>query len=130
MTEQNINNDQKIILCVAVWGEDFLRNFIEFSLNSLMSAGNIPYLSSQGNVAFVFYSDRHGIETLKVSNVLVELKKYAQVNFAEIKGKKILGNYRTMNDCHRDFIKRNQDATLFFICPDTVFSENALGYIF
>lgn len=43
---------------VTVWAEPFVTKFLDYSLPSLLSANNIPYLSSQADLTFHLYTDR------------------------------------------------------------------------
>lgn len=118
-----------ISICVAVWGESFISNFLRYGLESLLSEKNIPNLARSGNVTFSIYSDRKGISCLRCSENIARLKQFVDIKYFEIKGVQILGNYRSMNDVHRDFIRSNYGADLFFICPDTIFAKDALTKI-
>lgn len=43
---------------VTVWAEPFVRKFLDYSLPSLLSANNIPYLAAQADITFHIYTDR------------------------------------------------------------------------
>jgi len=56
---------------VTVWGEPFVRKFLDFALASQLTPGNLPALSDQADVLYRIYTDREsepyfypGIETL------------------------------------------------------------------
>ncbi|MDA0239885.1 MAG: hypothetical protein O3A84_07635 [Proteobacteria bacterium] len=43
---------------VTVWAEPFVSKFLDYSLPSLLSANNIPYLSRPADISFHLYTDR------------------------------------------------------------------------
>ena len=43
---------------VTVWGEPFVRKFLDYSIASQLSAGNLPALSADAEITFHIFTDR------------------------------------------------------------------------
>ena len=64
---------------VTVWGQPFVRKFIDLSLTSQLAPGNLPALSNNAEVYYHIYTDKVSQKFFK-SN-LFELSKYAKIQF-------------------------------------------------
>ena len=120
----------KLSICVVVWGEEFVETFLNYSLLSILSEDNLPDLAKKVKISVNIYTNKKGFQTIKKSEPFKILSEFASISFFLVKGTKILGPYRSMNDCHRHFISKNKKNSLMIICPDTIFSNSALGYLY
>ncbi len=120
----------KISFCVAVWGRKFTDNFLNYSLNSLLEYNNIPSLSKKSRIKFKIYTTNSDLSYISQSVIISQLLQYAEIEYFLISGVNTLGNYISMNHCHRDFISRSKGDILFFICPDIIFSDGAIMKIY
>ena len=120
----------KLSICVVVWGEEFVETFLNYSLLSILSEKNLPHLAKKVKISMSIYTDKKGFQTIKKSASFKILGELASINFFLVKGMKVLGPYRSMNDCHRHFISKNKKNSLMIICPDTLFSDSSLGYLY
>ncbi len=64
---------------VTVWGESFVRKFLDFALPSQMAPGNIPGLSQEADIIYRIYTDRES-EPHFYPN-LDNITKYCDVEF-------------------------------------------------
>jgi len=64
---------------VTVWGQSFVRKFIDLSLVSQLALGNLPTLAKNADVYYHIYTDKESRKFFK-SNLL-ELSRYAKVQF-------------------------------------------------
>lgn len=128
---KNISNiPNEIYICVPVWGREFSETFLNYSLKSLLSAKNLPEIAKSTVIKFTIYTDKNSYKIMKKSKYFDLLCQYVEVDIFLIKGFSIIGNYMAMNDCHRHFIAANFDKSLILICPDMIFSDGALGYLY
>ena len=64
---------------VTVWGQSFVRKFIDLSLVSQLALGNLPALTKNADVYYHIYTDKESRKFFK-SNLL-ELSRYAKIQF-------------------------------------------------
>jgi hypothetical protein len=64
---------------VTVWGQSFVRKFIDLSLVSQLALGNLPALAKNADVYYHIYTDKESRKFFK-SNLL-ELSRYAKIQF-------------------------------------------------
>jgi hypothetical protein len=64
---------------VTVWGQPFVRKFIDLSLFSQLSPGNLPKIAKSAEIHYHIYTDKASRELFGSS--LLELSKYAEIKF-------------------------------------------------
>lgn len=127
----SVKNVQKELqICVPVWGKEFTETFLKFCLMSLLSEENLPKIAKKTKIRLTVYTSRNSFVIIKKSENFKLLGQYADIDVFLIRGNSIIGSYRSMNDCHRHFISKNINKSLMLICPDMIFSNGALSYLY
>jgi len=130
----------------VVWGEKFVRNFLEYCLSSLLAPGNIPFLAEREKVLFIVYSTPESIEAIDTAPQFRKLQDYAEVLFVEIpehlivatKREDIPPNLRYTNTLQllsaqhyiATSLARSKGAGAMYVVPDWIYSENCLSAAF
>lgn len=119
LTERSIN-----IHCInVVWGTEYVRLFLDYSLPLQLTKGNLGALKGRGKYRiFTTNPDRHVIEN---DAIFQQLCAYIQVDFVEIETPAVCDKIHRMNTCHRQAIQdaASEDAALVFLCPDILVSD-------
>ena len=68
-------------LTTIVWGENFVDNFIDFIIPSLLTEGNIPYLNTKTKIFYQIFTNDESINKINNSKNFKELLKYCNVFF-------------------------------------------------
>jgi hypothetical protein len=75
-----LNKSKRVVFSVPVWGEEYIKNFLEFSIPSMLARRNIPFLVSKNCVVVVnIYTSQGCIEILETSDVFKKLKTLTTV---------------------------------------------------
>jgi hypothetical protein len=88
-------NNYKLHLLLAVWGEKFINDFLGLSLPSLLAPGNIPALTNQYETSFVFLTKTADIEVFEKHPAYQKLKTICKTEFISIDDLIVFGNYST-----------------------------------
>lgn len=120
-----------LYICVAVWGIDYVKTFEKYCLASILSDDNLPKIANLSEeIQFFIYTDKNSLSHLLNSRLISKLKNYCDLHFYIVSGYSVIGNYRAMNDCHRHFLQKSVDRDVIIICPDMIFSKNALKIVY
>jgi hypothetical protein len=85
----------KACILLGVWGEQHIKEFLELSLYSLLSPGNIPAFTSKYQTRFVFLTKESSIEEFDKSPAFQKLKTHCEIEFIFIDDLIMTGNYST-----------------------------------
>lgn len=76
------NPDEDIFtLGCIVWGEEYVRNFLRYSVRSMMSENNLPALRSQGRLVFSIVTDAAGEAQIRRDPAFAQLTSLGDVVF-------------------------------------------------
>lgn len=133
----------KFILSTSVWGNDYIDNFINFTVPSLLAYKNIPYLSKKININYYIYTEKKLINKIKNSPYIKKLKKFSNIfyntkiidqNLNLNKNNNQINNYRyhLNNLCHSNAINIANKANCpwIWIHPDNIYSNNCFQTIY
>src|SRR5579872_937686 len=87
--------DDSICVLLAVWGERYIKDFMDLGLPSLLAPGNLPALSSQYPVKFVFLTRSAEISLFNQYPVMEKLKTYCDIEFISLDDLITIENYST-----------------------------------
>jgi putative glycosyltransferase (TIGR04372 family) len=71
----------KVLFSVGVWGKDYLRIFVDYSLASQLSSENIPKLSEQHELTYHIATTRAGAEWLRRHPMIARLSQYCWIDW-------------------------------------------------
>lgn len=120
------------------WGKKYIDKVSSLSLSSLISENNIPYLSKEANINFIFYLNKDDIKYITEAYPFKVLKKYASIHFVLI-DKLLLDTYNgtywtqkyiPLTACHNHYINtKKENVYTFFNFPDVVYENEFLKKI-
>jgi hypothetical protein len=118
---------------VAVWGAEYIRLFLDFTLPSLLSKNNIPGLQHKDKFEFLISTSESNVELLDSSPVIEHLREHLPVHINAVSrfffmGGAPIDRYARMSALHRGMIEycENLDAGMIFIPSDTVWSDGSV----
>jgi hypothetical protein len=122
-----IKNKTHIIM--AVWGQDYLNAFLNVSLPSQLSPGNLPALEKMDGIQYnIFTTEEDGaiIRQHPAFTRLASLVKTEIIFFKRIAGE---DKFAPLMRLHNQAIKKAdlENAALIFLSPDFVLSDGTLG---
>jgi hypothetical protein len=130
------NNSKKSVFSAVVWGNEYIDNFMKYTLRSLLASGNLPSLKNQG-VYFSIVTTPSGVGRIQSSPYFDELREYAEVVFFEFPeelsdsfhySKPSFDYYRLYGalDHTGIHLARALSANLYFIVVDAVVANNSI----
>lgn len=113
----------------AVWGEKYINTFLQLSLPTQFSPGNLKTLSSKPN--YIIYTDQLGKAQVLHSPIYKKLKDHTNVIFRLIEIDKKTCPFDILLQCHSDAIKEANklSAPIVFLAPDCILSINVFSYL-
>ena len=120
----------RFVLAMTVWGPSFMNSMAKFTLPSLLSEGNLPYLARAGDVRFVFMTSEadavwlermpafqatRSIVTCDILTFPTELARFPET-------------YKLMSTMHLSAmaIARATHSHFYFVAPDIIVADNFL----
>ncbi|WP_156957505.1 hypothetical protein [Hippea jasoniae] len=120
---------------MPVWGDIYVKSFLEYSLPSQLADNNLPYLSDRNCIIDYFiYTSKSNKHLFEESISFKKLKDIANVNFEYID--KILNGeqdkYYVMSYSHFDIItqKSKMNDYMFLMVADAIYSNSFFKYIY
>jgi hypothetical protein len=121
----------KAHILLGVWGESFIKNFLEFSLPGLLAPGNIPALAANYQLTFVLLTLPSDIHRFESSPLFKQLQQYCTVEFISIKDLILHGKYATTLTLAFDrAIRKTGDEMLntyfIFLTADYIMADGSM----
>ena len=85
----------KACIILAVWGKDYIHEFLEYSLPSLLASGNIPALAQSYKTRFVLLTEEIDFLLFKKNPIYKKLQDHCDVRLTSIDDLVVNGNYST-----------------------------------
>jgi len=85
----------KVVLMIAVWGPSYIQQFLDLSLRTLLSPGNLPALAASCDCTFLFLTHEKDRPTFLEHPVFQQLSNYCATDFLDISDITYPGNYST-----------------------------------
>lgn len=126
-----IDKVYKAQILLAVWGESFINNFLEFSLPTLLAPGNIPALVAAYPTKFVLLTRLSDVHVFESSLAFQKLKTICEVEFVSIRELIVFGNYSTtLTYAYDKAVRRTGDEmtnTYFiFLTSDYIMADGSM----
>jgi hypothetical protein len=84
MNEQIQENGHTVSILLVVWGEQYIHDFLQFSLPSLLAPGNVPALAAAYKTKFIFLTQTKDFAILQESLAFQKITTYCEVQFIAI----------------------------------------------
>ena len=113
----------------AVWGKTYTKIFINITLPSLLSEGNIPVVSVRRKCYYIIYTTTNDECIIKESNSYKELMLYASVKFERLISTQDENKYKIASDCYlaaSKFISKAGHIVVYII-PDAVSADGGIS---
>jgi hypothetical protein len=126
----------KSVFASVVWGDQYIDDFMNYTVRSLLASDNIPSLKNQ-KLFFSIISTDEGVLRIKNSPVFETLKKYVEVIFFKfpVELTKDFNNEKPTYDFYRlygalDHINihfaKFISANLYFVVADSLYSNGSI----
>jgi hypothetical protein len=115
------------VFSVPVWGDRFVRLFLDVSLPSLLSPRNIPHLCGKTGCIFYIYTKPEWVNVLETAPVLARIREIMPVCIEELTTD-TANPYYAMSEGHRRGLEEANrcDAAAMFLIPDHIYAD---GYV-
>jgi hypothetical protein len=134
MTGQRRQPPKAICLLVPVWGDDYVDQFLERSLPTLLAPGNIPALAKVLPTRIVFLSRARDATTIRAHRAHRQLHRVCKVEVLPIDDLIMQGNHSTtVTLAYARAVRQTGEAMLdtcfFFIVSDYIMADGSLSAV-
>lgn len=124
---------------VAVWGEKYIRSFLDCCLPSQFADGNLPALADR-DVTYLIYTKPSDVAMIEQAAAVQALRRHAKVEIRTFRDEELerdgymlhgyVGNLVRMTWCtqHAFRSRRGTDTAFFFLNPDSVWANGAFRH--
>ena len=123
----------KLLLSTAVWGENYLEIFLEYTLKSLLTNSNLLNKNISKKSEYLIFAESNYINIIRNHTNFKRLEKKFKIKFSILK----IGNSREKYSYLKDYQNlsiqygyENKFDYYTFIYPDSVFGENHFQSLF
>jgi hypothetical protein len=125
---------KSICLLLPIWGEDFIDQFVEHSLPTLLARGNIPALAAALPTRFVFLTRARDEKTIRAHPGCQRLQRVCTVEFLPIDDLITSGNHSTtITLAYARAVRQDGAAMLdtcfFFLVSDCIMADGSLSAV-
>lgn len=125
------DNECSARILLAVWGESFIKHFLESSLPTLLAPGNVPALAANYPLTFVFLTRPSDIPIFEASRAYQKLVTICNIEFISISDLIQFTNYSsTLTYAFDRAIRQTGDAMLktyfIFLTSDYLMADGSL----
>lgn len=115
----------------VLWGEEYINNFLQYSLPSQLGIGNIQECKFSPKSDYLIMSDEKGISVLKNHINIKRLAQSINVTFFDISSIPRHNKLMGLSHCQHEGLIRSQDFdVVLFVYPDFIVSTGTISYIF
>lgn len=97
----------KVKIVVPVWGDNYIKTFLNLSLPSQMCDDGIPTLAQENVVSFVIYTTSDGLHNFSTSPIIQKLESLVQVSYVLISSKLMADSYRAFSKAYAHEINKS-----------------------
>ncbi|MEO0035167.1 MAG: hypothetical protein RLZZ501_1190, partial [Pseudomonadota bacterium] len=123
----------------VVYGETFTNFFVEVSLPSQLSPGNIPALREAAHSAYNIYTTKADAPVIRAARSFQALERLMPVNLVELSMEEIrdpayrermgMTVWSILSMIHKQAIQQARHDTLVFLAPDWVIADGSFAAI-
>lgn len=114
-----------ILINMAVWGDSYIKAFIDVSLPSQLSEGNLGQLKGRSDCRYHIFTTEEGREKIESSEPFQDLKKILPVDFFQLGDSFSENKYYKWAQCNKiTILEANRlNAAVIFFNPDAIYSD-------
>jgi hypothetical protein len=123
----------KLLLSTAVWGEDYLEIFLEYTLKSLLTNSNLLSKNISKKSEYLIFAESNYINIIRRHTNFKKLEKKFKIKFLILKRGNSIEKYSSLKYYQNLSIQygyKNKFNYYTFIYPDSVFGENHFQSLF
>jgi len=115
----------------VVWGQVYIRTFLELSLPTQFAPGNLTSLSPKIKARYIIYTTHDGKRLITQASIFKALDQIAIVEFRLIKGEANECSFDTFMECHSHAIKvaNKTHSPIILLSPDSILSSGVFVYL-
>ncbi len=126
------NNSHKVCILLPVWGHEYITEFLELNLPSLLAPGNIPALAAVYPLRFTFLTRNSDIPFFENNSLISKLKSICDIDFISISDLASLRSYSvTLTLAYDRGIKQAGEEMLntyfIFLTSDYIMANGSLN---
>ena len=124
-TKRTRINMKCLTINLSVWGSDYTKFFVMYSLPSLFSPNNLPFISKKRNIYFDIFTTLQDKELIQNTIKSAHIYKCARFNFSIISSDPFKNKYTQMNNYHAVSLQKakQRKSLLSFLSPDAVLAD-------
>jgi len=130
-------DEEVYVMGAVVWGGEFIENFMQYNLRSMLAPGNLPALSERGSIVFSIITNPAGELQIRRHPVFAQLSRLADIEFSHmpeallsyLKSDYLSSHfyvfYGILDHCSI-FFAQGANAHLFMIPVDAIVAQGSL----
>jgi hypothetical protein len=126
----------KHCIAVVVWGDTYIRQFLDYSIPSLLAPNNLPNLKNKESFELLIWTSEVDVKNLESTPEIAEIERHVRVKIRSFPSYLFLGGkredrYWRMSSLHRGIIEycEDQRAGILFLPSDAIWSDGSLSNI-
>jgi hypothetical protein len=118
----------KTHIVLSVWGRDYLETFLEVSLPSQLSSGNLTGLSGRGDISYKIYTRREDEGQLRRHPAFARLESLLDTEILSLDAQSTDNKFAPLIQSHNHAIMQAdlKNAALIFLSPDFILANGTL----
>ena len=117
----------RFLFSTAVWGADYVRNFLNLSLPTQLAEGNLDGFPWISDSVYQIYTTERDAEVIRRAPIYERLTRKVATDFVYIDRVRGANKYNRISLCQMEAVRRTEgfDA-IFFLYPDFIWSKGCL----
>lgn len=120
----------KLYFVTSLWGNDFVKLFINITLPSILSPQNIPAAARHFDICYHIFTSERDILVIQSAAPVQELRKFAKIEYhiiTDFGGNK----YEIASECYRVATRKahNSKASIIYVIPDMILADGGIAHI-
>ena len=130
---------KRVFISVALWGNQYAKDFVNFSIGTLLSKGNIPAIASECEVTYEILTTSSDKEWMQSQEQIKKLAKYCNIEWLFIEelypenfvsGKIIGDKYTFLSALQNHALKRaSKSDIIIFNYADFIWADGSISNI-
>jgi len=119
----------RLLIALVVWGESYVREFLDYSLPSLLAEGNLPDIEHLSGSRFLVMTTAADHSRLTAHPLFRVLEQILPTEFVDISSFQAGDKYRLASRCHVEALRRSEDFdAVMLLYPDMIWSRGGITF--
>jgi hypothetical protein len=117
-------------LVTPVWGKEYSETFVNVTLPTILSLGNVPAIPNKDQCSYTIYTDAVGREIIERSSAYAILREYLRTEVRLLK-EDVANRYVASSNCYREIVEEaaRESAAAVFLIPDMILADGSIRFI-